>query len=476
MSKKSKVTSAEENRPAILGSFEGECADSNITNLNGLDITREVWETVFASDDYKTAIDLGHYIGFLGHPEDPNCMDFEHACIVMKEGHIDDDGKVQGKFDLIDTPVGRIVKTFIDAGVQFGISVRGAGDIINNSVDPDTFVFRGFDLVAFPAFPESIPTFTQVAASTKLEDRKKYKSICSAVNDNIDALNTVESVSILQSHFAEQSDEYRKLEDKKNELESLEVADEEFDETEVLNQKIEGITDLYLDEVAKNKELEGEVESLKACVDSITKSKNQIARKINSIKRITSAQARDIESKSSVDERRYNMIKNKFKDLESEYRHIKASRDDINKKLDKLRDNNLIYKQKVESSTSLISDKDSKISKLQRKLDETVAEASNLEDRASNLDAANKKLRSEIKACRNLLEGYQDAYAELYSTACGIDIGSLSVTASTSVSELRDYISSSVNSGRSSYVEADPTPAEIDVDSLGYDDEGLVTL
>ena len=34
----------------IIGTFEGECADANITNLNGLDITREVWDNVFNSD------------------------------------------------------------------------------------------------------------------------------------------------------------------------------------------------------------------------------------------------------------------------------------------------------------------------------------------------------------------------------------------------------------------------------------------
>lgn len=44
MNRQNRITSSEENRPAVLGSFEGECADSNITNLNGLDITREVWE------------------------------------------------------------------------------------------------------------------------------------------------------------------------------------------------------------------------------------------------------------------------------------------------------------------------------------------------------------------------------------------------------------------------------------------------
>ena len=108
---------------AILGTYEGECADSNITNLNGLDITREVWEHLFASDEYKKAIKLKQYIGFLGHPEEPDCQDFRRACIIMTEGHIDDNGKVYGKFDLVDTPVGRIVKAFQDACVVFGISV-----------------------------------------------------------------------------------------------------------------------------------------------------------------------------------------------------------------------------------------------------------------------------------------------------------------------------------------------------------------
>ena len=176
------VSDIESEKPknSVIGIFEGECADSNITNENGLDITRPVWENTFSSESYQQAIELGWYIGFLGHPDDPGCMDFRNACIVMTEGHIDNNGKVYGKFNLIDTPVGRTVKTFIDAGVTFGISVRGAGDIVNNSVDPDTFVFRGFDLVSFPAFPESIPTFTAIAASSDVESQKKYKAICAA--------------------------------------------------------------------------------------------------------------------------------------------------------------------------------------------------------------------------------------------------------------------------------------------------------
>ena len=78
---------------SVIGSFSGEVLDSNITNKNGLDITAEVMQNVFESEDYKEGIENGWFIGFLGHPEDPDCQDFEHACIVMTEGHIDDDGK-----------------------------------------------------------------------------------------------------------------------------------------------------------------------------------------------------------------------------------------------------------------------------------------------------------------------------------------------------------------------------------------------
>ena len=144
---------------SIIGVYEGEALDAEITNKNGLDITREVIEVVLESEDYADGIKYGWFIGFLGHPEDPACQEFQNGCIVLTDMRIDDNGKVYATFNLIDTPVGQIVKKFIDAGVKFGISIRGAGDIVANSVDPETFMFRGFDLVAFPAYPESIPEF-----------------------------------------------------------------------------------------------------------------------------------------------------------------------------------------------------------------------------------------------------------------------------------------------------------------------------
>lgn len=414
------------NQP-ILGTFEGECADSTITNLNGLDITRPVWETVFASEEYKKAIELGHYIGFLGHPQDSDCQDFKDACIVMTEGHIDDNGKIYGKFNLIDTPVGRVVKAFIDAGVRFGISVRGAGDIVNNSVEPDTFIFRGFDLVAFPAYPDSIPTFTAIAAATDADSQAKYKSICNVVEANIAGLNTAESIHIVASQFAKQSDTYKKLEARLAELES-DAPSTDGDDTDevdaatqiaVLNQKVEAMMQLYLDSVEATK-------TVKSKLNEISASKKMLERKLKSVQRITTAQQKDL-----------------MQCLDDVTASYEASTETINKLTAQnktILQSNLKYKQNIDASTATIKSKDSDIAKLRAQLAETVRASADATKRTSNLDAENKKLSQKLTAAHALIQEYQDAYASLYATALGVGINNVKVTASTSVTELQDLI------------------------------------
>lgn len=441
------ATSAEatENKNlAILGTYEGECADSNITNLNGLDITRPVWENVFNSEDYKKAIELGHYIGYLGHPEDPNCMDFKDACIVMTEGHIDDNGKVYGKFNLVDTPVGRIVKTFQDAGVTFGISVRGAGDIENNSVDPETFIFRGFDLVTFPAFPESIPKF--VAASSDAESQAKYKKICAAVNNNLHNITSSEALKIIQSQFAEQSDEYRNIEARISEL-----GDEVED---ISDEKIQAVTALYLESIEANDQLKSKIHSMeKAYSSEIVKHR----RKIASLERICLSQSIKMQEAIRASEIRAKTAV--------------AASSKLKKSLLSARENNLKYIQKIDASKKDIDEKTSVISSLQSQLSKTVTAAENDKRRSSNLDEKLARLTSEISACKKMLAEYQDAYANLYSSALGVDLKNITVTATTSVDELQRSISGTVNA---SLDDAFAEPMHVDAYE-DYDDE-IVTL
>lgn len=441
----------------IIGQFEGECADSNITNLNGLDITKPVWENVFSSEEFEKGIDMGWYLGFLGHPDDVNCMDFRNACIVMTEGHIDDNGKVYGKFNLIDTPVGRTVKTFIDAGVTFGISVRGAGDIVNNSVDPDTFVFRGFDLVSFPAFPESIPTFTAIAASSDVESQKKYKAICAAVKENLPNIDSCEAIDILQCQFAEQSDEYKALEDRKREIRGSNSTDDdvsECDDVDITKDKVESMTKLYLEQVEANNRLKNENQILSS---KLASNEIEARRKISSISRITADQI-----KSATDAK--NAAEKRCKQLVAASIRMKDT-------ISQERSNNLKYLQKISESKNIVDSKDYLISSLRARLSETVTASANVERRTSNLDEQLKKSKAEIIACKKMLKDYQDAYAELYSQAVGADLQKVKVTASTSVSSLRSAITSSISRKPSSIRE----PEEIDVDDCYFDDD-IVTI
>ena len=471
------------NKPTVIGQFEGMCADAEITNENGLDITREVWENVFNSDLYKQAIELGWYIGYLGHPEDPNCQDFQQACIVMKEGHIDNDGKIYGAFDLVDTPVGRVVKSFIDAGVTFGISVRGAGDIIANSVDPDTFVFRGFDLVTFPAYKEAIPTFTEIAASTDLDKRQKYQAVCASVKENLSSITSSETLDLLQSQFAGQSDEYQMIEDRKAELldpVNLDAIPE--DNLDITEEQLEGVMQLYLEEKSKNNILETE---LLTASTNLKQYKKDNDRRLKSIRRITAAQNADYEDALAESITSYRTIKAASDRLKLENSRLIAANTQLKRKNQELitasREleankesilrENLKYKQRIEATANDIEGKDSIISDLRSKLSETVTAATNAEDRSSNLDAKIKKLQDEVSAATALIEDYQNAYASLYAGAVGVRLDNVRVTSTTSVNELQSIICNSTTSQQ-----ALMEPNQVDFFDEDIDDSELVTL
>ncbi len=435
MNKKHTVMAADNTAFGILGTYEGEVLDTNITNKNGLDITREVMEVVFESEDYQQGIENGWFIGYLGHPEDPNCMEFERGCIVMTEGHIDDNGKVYGKFNLIDTPVGQIVKKFQDAGVTFGISIRGAGDIINNSVEPDTFVFRGFDLVSFPAYPESIPTFTAIAASTNLEDRKKYQAVCAAVNANLESITSCSTIDVLQAQFAPQSAEYKVLEKQRENI----LCRKTFN---INSEKVEAMTSLYIEASAEAEKLAEQVEKLKRDNAATISACN---RKITALERITAAQAGDMsKSLDSVMASR-DSLRRREKALKASCNSLREQNIRLASDLKAVQKTNLIYKQRVESSADEIHSKESVIKGLEMKLRKTVTASSRVESESSNLGEENKRLKAEIRACKNALRSYQSAYVSIYASALGVNPESISFSDTTSVTELQKIISGATN-------------------------------
>ena len=468
MANVAKITSAVEEpkkTSSVLGTFTGKCCDAAVFNNNSMKLNRELFEKLLDSDEYKDAIEHGYYIGFLGHPEDPGCQDFKDACIVMTSMEIRDNDEIWGTFDLVDTPVGRIVKSFIDAGVEWGISIRGAGDVDSEgNVDPDTFVFRGFDLVAFPAYGDAVPEFQQIAASKNLDDQVKFKRVCAAIEKNIKDVTSLNSIEAMQEQFNPDSDQYKKLEARKEDIgvgtedECPECTDEE--KQEIMAKKLQAVTSMYIEQREENKALKATLASTQSKYD----------REIASIERITASQNSLMQSrlnKVKASNQKLTKSNNQLvvanQQLQSDLDKVEAENSEISKELKVSNKNNLIYKQKIESSSADIKARDSEIAELRSRLSKTVVASTNATKQASNRGEQINELKAEISsskkefnreinsleerilATEELLHEYQQAYANIYANAIGIRVSGLPVTASTSVSDLENLIQGATN-------------------------------
>ena len=461
-----------EKMPAVIGEFSGKCCDANVFNANDMHLGEELFEKLFASEEYQRAMQNRHYIGYLGHPEDPNCMEFEHACIVMTECHMNGDGEIEGKFDLVSTPVGKVVKSFIDAGVNFGISIRGAGDVANDGeVDPDSFIFRGFDLVTFPAYSDCIPEFKEIAASQDLDKQVKTKKVYATIRANLDKITSTEALDMIEEQLREDSDIYNEVEERKNQLAEAELeaqmdataVDESAAIIEVQEQKIDSLVQLLAEEVEDNKQL---ADRLAASEKEAAAFEVACSRKLDSYSRIVSTQISDME------EERTKLIQAN-KALSAKLNKVIASSDS----------KNLKYNQKIEASSRAISQKDSAIESLKAQLSETVAANEKLSKETSNLGESVEDLKSRVEAAEDMVLEYQKAYANMYANALGVHLDNISITSATTVAELQKIIKGGCNTSgmpaRPSfdYEEDEVVDGEDDIDiDDEFEDDGIITM
>lgn len=486
----------------VIGTYSGKSCDADVLNNNAMYLSRDLFKKLIDSEEYATAIKLGWYIGYLGHPKDPNCMDFRNACIVMREMSMDDKGDVYATFDLLDTPVGKIVKTFIDAGVQFGISIRGAGDVASDgTVDPDTFVFRGYDLVTFPAYNDAIPEYMDVAAATDSTSQQKYKKISSAITNNLKGITSCEAIEVIQQHLNPVSEEYNALATREAELAEQDNDTDRDEYIDVLEQKLDGMTKLYLDQYKANSELASEIDqttfdlmNARYAVTSATKTNS---RQLSSVQRILGDQVKMISAALEAEKTKISALRKTNARLKTSITAAKAENEELshkyvtaveaNKKLrtenkritaaleeskDSLNKTNLIYSRKIEANTESLQDNESTISELKENLRKTVAEKSKIESALSNRDKEVEKLQQRVAASTDMILQYQQAYADLCADIVGVHVDNIDVTASTTPSQLKKTIFGSTGYS-SSANQAQPEPIEFEA---GFDDDEMVTL
>lgn len=106
--------------------IEGIFMQGDIKNRNGRIYPSGVLEKEM-NRYQKDFIDTKRALGELGHPDGPsiNGDRVSHLITEMKK----DGSNFIGKAKILGTPMGEIVKTFMDEGVKIGVSTRGLGSV-----------------------------------------------------------------------------------------------------------------------------------------------------------------------------------------------------------------------------------------------------------------------------------------------------------------------------------------------------------
>lgn len=175
-------------------------------------------------------------LGELGHPDGPqiNADRVSHMITEMKR----DGSNFIGKAKILGTPMGNIVKTFIDEGVKIGVSTRGLGSVKQRDgimeVQND-FHLATVDIVTDPSGPdcfvegimENTQYFFDIATSSW---RPSSDAIIEAATEEVQTLNFVDL-----EKYNEAMDRLQRLEDAIMAIkESFSQPSKKIDETKAL--------------------------------------------------------------------------------------------------------------------------------------------------------------------------------------------------------------------------------------------------
>ena len=135
--------------------IEGVFAQADQKNRNGRVYPRAIMERAVATY-VRDQVSKKRAVGELNHPEGPtvNLDKVSHLITDLRfEGN-----NVVGKAQILDTPMGKIVKGLLDGGVQLGVSTRGMGSLEQRNgamYVKEDFILSTVDIVQDPSAPDA---------------------------------------------------------------------------------------------------------------------------------------------------------------------------------------------------------------------------------------------------------------------------------------------------------------------------------
>ena len=136
--------------------IKGIFLQADIKNRNGRVYPMEILEKEVSRYN-KKFINENRAYGELGHPEGPT-VNLERVSHMVTELYPDGKNFI-GEAKIMETPMGKIVKSLMDEGGKLGVSSRGMGSLDQkngaNYVRDDFYLATAADIVADPSAPNA---------------------------------------------------------------------------------------------------------------------------------------------------------------------------------------------------------------------------------------------------------------------------------------------------------------------------------
>ena len=198
--------------PAILGRLVGThfvpCGESR----NGRWYSKELWYEQLEKPFVKERLTNNSMLGTIGHALDITENQLRDGLVshyttnlrIEPTGDPKNPYRGIGESVILATPAGKMLKTYLDAGVKFWVSSRADGDFLPGQfhrtsegkdipiLDKDKFRLDRFDMVLSPGFLQAKPELQESLGVTK----ELLQSICESYNE---FENNIPDVSIKEN-------------------------------------------------------------------------------------------------------------------------------------------------------------------------------------------------------------------------------------------------------------------------------------
>lgn len=375
-----------------LGYIEGPAASLTEDTRNGRGYILKLWQNVENSDDFKEGMKNATIVGELDHPEERIDYSLANGAVILTDWEIrEDEGIVWARFAILDNQRGKDLLAYVKFGTVLGVSSRGLGDEIvqdgRTLIDPDTYEFYCFDVVAFPAAECARQTFVAVDA---LHEAKSVMeafservlteaSKCSTKAQLIELQNVVESTSVADKAMLVEaiSDKISSLPESAGDERTVGDEDDAADEKQILHSN-------YTDEI---KAKDSKIRSLEAKL-------KQVRENANFFRRTVQEQRKEIEDLEDA----VNSGIESVDTIAADYEAVVASKESLEADFETFRND----------SAKTVSQLESRVAKLQSKSRSNVIESKVNSESCARLA---KQLR-EANEAREFAEARADKLAK----------------------------------------------------------------